>query len=160
MAMNKNIPWALATILIAVFVSFISYNYALKKEQVRGSQITNNAVDMVDEESATGACSNPMTQTEMTICSYEEFKIADAELNTTYQNILKRYVEYNEYNPNIVIKLREAQKAWIIYRDKQCDAEGEIYNGGSMQPMIINGCATSLTNAQIEILNTIDPSYD
>ena len=42
-------------------------------------------------------------------------------------------------------KLRAAERAWVDYRNAQCTFEGASAEGGSMQPMVIAGCAKALT---------------
>ena len=41
-----------------------------------------------------------------------------------------------------------AQKAWLAFRDAECDFEAAGARGGSIQPMIVAQCRTRLTEAR------------
>ena len=51
--------------------------------------------------------------------------------------------------------LRDAQRAWIAFRDRACEVEGMRYEGGSIQPMIVAGCLERLTRARSEDLRLL-----
>ena len=44
--------------------------------------------------------------------------------------------------------LREAQRAWVAFRDANCRLESFEARGGSMQPMLDAGCRATLTRAR------------
>lgn len=48
-------------------------------------------------------------------CTYSDERTADAELNRTYQQVIKKYS--NE--PEFIEKLREAQRIWIEFREAE-----------------------------------------
>lgn len=107
-------------------------------------------------------CANAVTQADMNQCSYEEYEKADKELNTVYKQALKSQEEVDkeaaEMGPDYVgaVKaLKKAQRAWIDYRDGHCDGVGYEAVGGSMQPMIINGCMASMTAARTKELRDL-----
>lgn len=86
-----------------------------------------------------------MTQYDMNMCAKIEFEKADKAMNERYATLMKRL------DPEDQAKLRQAQKAWISYRDKVCEFET---NGlGSVRPMIFSGCLTFLTNDHIKYLD-------
>jgi uncharacterized protein YecT (DUF1311 family) len=89
--------------------------------------------------SAHAQCEDKQTTMEMTNCMDGEVKKADAELNRVYQAALKKH------RPENAIKLRKAQRAWIAFRDAQCEAEGSLYQGGTIQPVIMGHCRLILT---------------
>ena len=49
-------------------------------------------------------------------------------------------------------KLREAQRAWIPFRDAACAVEGWPMRGGSAEPLLVYGCLTKLTEQRISDL--------
>jgi uncharacterized protein YecT (DUF1311 family) len=59
-------------------------------------------------------CANANTQIEMNTCAAEQYKAADAKLNETYQNALKRAA------PTQRDLLKKAQISWITLRDADC----------------------------------------
>jgi uncharacterized protein YecT (DUF1311 family) len=46
-------------------------------------------------------------------------------------------------------QLTRVQRAWISYRDQQCEWDGRQFEGGSMQAMEVAGCRWRLTEARI-----------
>ena len=95
----------------------------------------------------------------MNICSYKEFQKADEALNDIWPLVrdhMKQIDTYSkEYFPeqaNGAESLLKAQRAWIIFRDAHCDTEGARFAGGSIRPLIENGCRESLTLRRIEEL--------
>lgn len=58
----------------------------------------------------------------------KQFEIADAELNAAYK------ITISELNKNKIVQLREAQRAWIGFRDTQSSHEALILNGKTEHP--------------------------
>jgi uncharacterized protein YecT (DUF1311 family) len=58
------------------------------------------------------------TQLEMNEQACSQYKLADAELNRIYQQILRAY----KTDANFIKKFKNAQRAWLIYRDAQLAA--------------------------------------
>ena len=53
-------------------------------------------------------------------------------------------------------QLKEAQTAWIKYRDANCQFVGDQYKGGSMRPMIAALCLADVTKRRTtELRNQI-----
>jgi uncharacterized protein YecT (DUF1311 family) len=88
-------------------------------------------------------CDSPQTQAEMNRCAGEELRRNDAQLNVAYSRLLKKL------DPNRRAKLQKAERAWVAFRDAQCDYEGSESEGGSIQPLEIAACKTELTKARI-----------
>ena len=88
-------------------------------------------------------CADPRTQVEMNQCAAIAYREADAELNAIYKPARSRLPESG------ASALRDAQHAWITYRDKACEAEGSQYEGGSIQPLVVNNCLTRLTRERV-----------
>ena len=74
----------------------------------------------------------------------------DAELNDTYQKALRRWNQ-----PENAKKLREAERAWINYRDANCDAELATYDHGSMGSNMSAFCQIRLTRERIAEIKAI-----
>ncbi len=81
------------------------------------------------------------TQTEMNICSNDAFVAADKSLNATYQEIVGRLGDA----ANVRAKLVASERAWLAFRDAQCAFAASGVDGGSVSPMIVTDCLTSLT---------------
>ncbi|SDF11457.1 Uncharacterized conserved protein YecT, DUF1311 family [Celeribacter baekdonensis] len=101
-------------------------------------------------------CDNAMTQTDMNICSYQDYQAADAVLNETYAWAMDRAKTYGDTAADA---LRSAQRAWIPYRDAACDAEAVLYEGGSIQPLIMNSCLANLTRQRTDEMRSAYQTY-
>ena len=113
-------------------------------------------------------CSNQQTQTEMNICAGQDFERADAELNAAYriaiagaQEADREYARITQGNemrdsgPGEEASLREAQRAWVAFRDAHCRLQSYEARGGSMQPMLVSQCKTYLTELRTEQLRNL-----
>lgn len=56
--------------------------------------------------------------------------------------------------------LKKAQRAWIGYRDGQCELAGFEARGGSMEPMLVSGCLAELTRKRTDELRKIVESAE
>jgi uncharacterized protein YecT (DUF1311 family) len=88
-------------------------------------------------------------QLEMNYCDSERFKKADEEMNRLY----KEQIAKLKYPKNIA-RLRDAQRAWIAFRDKVClYEEGESEEHGSAWSSSQSACMTYRTQLRIKDLN-------
>lgn len=95
------------------------------------------------------ACENAKTQSEMNQCSADAYRASDKDLNALYASIKQKL------DPDLFAKLQTAQRAWVSYRDADCEAESAQYEGGSIQPMIRSGCLERVTRTRIDELHVI-----
>jgi uncharacterized protein YecT (DUF1311 family) len=84
-------------------------------------------------------CRDPRTQTDMNLCAANDYRAADAEMNRVYARL--RAALDAEARPRLV----EVQRAWLRFRDLQCEFEASGYEGGSMQPFLRSSCLAALT---------------
>ena len=92
-------------------------------------------------------CSDANTQAEMNICAGKEYKAADATLNRVYQQLV------GMLEPEEKAQLKEAQTAWIKYRDTNCDFVADQFKGGTIRPMIYGLCLAEVTSNRTSELN-------
>lgn len=101
-------------------------------------------------------CSAPQTQADMTQCAARMYQAADEDLNLAYgmaRDMARQIDSGNGANaPGAEIRLRDAQRAWIAFRDLACETESLLAYGGSMQPMLRLSCLERLTRARTEDL--------
>jgi len=95
-------------------------------------------------------CANATTQGEMNQCAAQEKKAADDELNNLYKQITARLKD----NPEAKQLLVKAQRAWIGFRDAECNFSASGVKGGSVYPLIYGNCITTLTKARVETFKT------
>ena len=65
-------------------------------------------------------CSNPATMLAKNQCALDDFRKADAKLNAQWKITYQVFQFESEESAE---RLRAAQRAWVAYRDAECDAE-------------------------------------
>jgi uncharacterized protein YecT (DUF1311 family) len=96
-------------------------------------------------------CSSEVVQMAINQCTGDNLGAADAELNRVYRKLIGEQTDQKSKD-----KLRNLERAWVAYRDKECDSEvGPQSEGGSSWPMDMNTCLQQKTDAQIRKLKTI-----
>ncbi|HET7409058.1 MAG TPA: lysozyme inhibitor LprI family protein [Paracoccaceae bacterium] len=98
-------------------------------------------------------CSDPQTQIEMNECAHLDYLAADEMLNAEYKRARAALGESG------ATALRDAQRAWIVFRDKACEVEGAQFAGGSIRPMVVAGCLARLTRRRTEDLRLLSQTY-
>jgi uncharacterized protein YecT (DUF1311 family) len=93
-------------------------------------------------------CADAQSQAEMNMCWGKEYKAADAKMNKTYQDFMSKLDESEK------MQLKNAQLAWLKYRDTNCDFVADQYKGGTMRPMIAAICLADVTNARVNELKS------
>jgi uncharacterized protein YecT (DUF1311 family) len=91
-----------------------------------------------------------------------DFEKADDQLNVVYKQALKNQADLDEQNAEFypdqagaVKALKKAQRAWIDYRDGQCEGESYQAAGGTMQPMLEASCDADLTRKRVKELQDL-----
>jgi uncharacterized protein YecT (DUF1311 family) len=99
-------------------------------------------------------CNSEGTQIEMNVCAGEEYQAADKQLNTTWKALIKK----EKANKAYTTSLRNAQKAWITFRDLEIKAMFACAEGnmricwGSMYPLLEQGAMTEITKERTKRL--------
>ncbi len=87
-------------------------------------------------------------QLAMNVCASYRFELADKALNEQYKQNLAALKEQAAQT-----RLREAQRAWIIFRDKDCLADtGPREESGSIWPLLHFSCLEKHTTRRTEDL--------
>lgn len=95
-------------------------------------------------------CANAQSQAEMNICAGKEYKEADVLLNQVYRQLVAKLDDEEKS------QLKEAQTAWLKYRDSNCEFVADQYKGGSIRPTIHGLCLAEMTrNRTTELRNQI-----
>jgi len=93
-------------------------------------------------------CSGQATQLEMNACASRNFDAADAALNAAYREIVSRLGGDEATR----VLLRDAQRAWVTFRDAECRFSTSGVAGGSIHPLIYATCLADVTAARTAIL--------
>jgi uncharacterized protein YecT (DUF1311 family) len=78
------------------------------------------AVLAVPSVFALDSCANPQTSYDRTYCTAKLFIQADTEMGNVYVDFKK------SLNPDQKQKLTQAQRDWIVFRDRACEKAGMI----------------------------------
>jgi uncharacterized protein YecT (DUF1311 family) len=89
------------------------------------------------------------TQAAMNAQRRAEFERADAELNKSYEALLKKLPDEQGKE-----KLKQSQRAWLAFRDSEAAFAADQARGGSMAPTIRYETMTELTQQRIKQLKT------
>ena len=81
------------------------------------------------------------SQQGMNQCEGEAFDRADKALNAEWAKIV---ANYKGEAPAQKLML-DGQRAWLKYRDAQCELAAYENLGGSIWPMLVSGCKAELT---------------
>jgi uncharacterized protein YecT (DUF1311 family) len=101
-------------------------------------------------------CDN-LPQTQENICLAEEAKVADKKLNVAYRAALATSDKQRQE------LLRKAQRAWISFRDANCDIYYDMTRAkdnplmGSMAPQLESECKIRMTNERTAEISHIEP---
>lgn len=92
------------------------------------------------------ACEEAVTTAEMRDCLNRRYAEVDDELNRVYKQLL------SQLDPERRELLRDAQKAWIEFRDKNAAFVASDAEGGTLYPIIEVSERASMTEHRIEEL--------
>ncbi|MGV2123113.1 lysozyme inhibitor LprI family protein [Agrobacterium vitis] len=104
-------------------------------------------------------CRDPKTQSDMTACAVQDFDAADKAMNAQWKITRKVFVEQDATLEDDLKgaekALLKAQRAWIDYRDGQCEAQGFYVRGGTMEPMEVAACKAEMTKTRTKELKSL-----
>ena len=108
-------------------------------------------------------CKAPETQADMTFCAGKDYEKADKQLNAAYQKVRKQLAERDktadESGKGAVDALVAAQRAWVAFRDANCDAFGFQARGGTMEPMLVSSCLADMSNKRADDLRQLSEGF-
>jgi uncharacterized protein YecT (DUF1311 family) len=87
-------------------------------------------------------CANAQTTIEMLFCAKAELTTAEDELDRVYRQLMETLEEPRRS------RLRDAQRAWLAFRDACADFEASLFEGGSMAPVLRTTELTHRTRAR------------
>lgn len=163
MKITKNALLFTATLVLVVFsgcstpeqtraTSPQPINSAIAAEQSIPSPSVNssiepNAPQINPTTIETLNCEDAITQAEMNICTANEAREANEKLNEVY----KKLQEKVQGTPQEA-RLIKAQRAWVAFRDADCEYSQRRYDGGSIMSAIYALCVVDLTEKRTQRL--------
>ena len=94
-------------------------------------------------------CATAEAQQDLNQCAELDWQAADEALNDAYKRAMAEMKDMDANMPEdlqgAADALREAQRAWIPYRDANCTLAGFPMRGGSAEPLLVYGCMTQMT---------------
>lgn len=91
-------------------------------------------------------CKSAVTTAEMHHCANESYRTADAELNRIYRQLSAQLSGKRRE------QLKQAQRAWITFRDKNAAFVASAFEGGTMYPILELSELTNMTIYRAEQL--------
>ncbi|MFA0626910.1 lysozyme inhibitor LprI family protein [Vibrio sp. 10N.222.49.A3] len=95
------------------------------------------------------------------LCVEEKMKVANIDLNKTYQEAIMRIVEEEaelqkiEFHIDLEEPFRRAQQAWLKYRDADCEFIGQAYTPSVWAGVQIEECKLRMILERIEYFEGI-----
>jgi uncharacterized protein YecT (DUF1311 family) len=105
-------------------------------------------------------CESPTQTRTMMLCEQARADKADKALNAQYKKT-RAVMGSRDSDLKAAMKGAEqalvtAQRAWIAYRDAECEAEGFQARGGTMEPMLVAGCIANVTDTRTKQLKMLE----
>jgi uncharacterized protein YecT (DUF1311 family) len=91
-------------------------------------------------------------------CATAELARADKALNSAYQKVLRDLTPPSVGDPKDLASskamLIEAQRAWVKFRDNDCNAIAPLIGSGTARLQAVTGCKIQRTEQRTKELNT------
>lgn len=94
-------------------------------------------------------CGDLTTQSSMNQCAAAEYKKSDQALNQAYIRYRSRLDEEQKH------QLMEVQRAWISFRDLNCEFKSSGILGSSAHPFALASCMTEMTEIRVRELQEL-----
>jgi uncharacterized protein YecT (DUF1311 family) len=111
---------------------------------------------------ASAACDNESSNVEYIGCLSKLAEEQDKTLNQLFGQVKALTEEYDKVGtsaPKITPAIRQAQRAWITFRDAQCEAEYDMAQGGTAGGGYNANCLCTLTYHRNEDLRRFLRDY-
>ena len=97
----------------------------------------------INVQADVGLCKGLSKQTELNNCANNLLVKTNEKLNKVYLNYL------SELKADDQLKLKEAQKLWVQFREKDCSFETSSVKKGSMYPYVLSSCLVNRSEKRI-----------
>lgn len=105
-------------------------------------------------------CQSALSTPDLNECAQQEQRAVEAKLNQVYQKALKSVSEpTTEQDAETKRKLIQAQRAWVKFRDADCEAVYSRFADGSMRNIMFMGCMQQHAERRIADLEFISEDH-
>ena len=110
---------------------------------------------------ASSQSASAQTQAQMNAQAADDLRRADAALNAQRKQTYARMKDRDARDGSrgggfgYAAATLASQRAWLQFRDKQCEIEGGQYAGGSLQGVVRGQCFTRLTRERTKQLKDL-----
>jgi len=123
---------------------------------------SNPALEQIPASSYPDPCELNATKVDFDTCYAEQLRMTDQDLSRLYraallafqQDIADDHKRSDATGVNndatALADLKATQAEWTKYRDLQCAAAGQQFQGGSIQPIVVNKCMIFVTRHRID----------
>jgi len=129
---------------------------------VSAPAFANSRADLAKVDRALKTCiAKDNSNVGMKMCTGDALEAADHVLQRSYDGIVKSLKapaddEYSkQYNVETLRRLVAAERAWITFRDAECDLQGTTMLGGSGESLEIVGCLYDQTVKRVTDLEKL-----
>ena len=89
-------------------------------------------------------------------CELAAFAAADRLLNADYTDITAALhhpgKDHAPYEPEIIKRLVAAERAWVTFRDAECNYESSVALNAPLEGYVNQACRYTLTKARVQAL--------
>jgi uncharacterized protein YecT (DUF1311 family) len=90
------------------------------------------------------------SQADISACADADYKAADTELNMVYRQLEQRLSDADTRR-----RLVAAQRAWVTFRDSECQFMSSAAQAGSAYPTVVSGCLADLARKRVADLRRL-----
>jgi uncharacterized protein YecT (DUF1311 family) len=94
-------------------------------------------------------CRTKANQLELTQCADRELAKSEATLSQAYKSLFADLDD--EHRP----LLEKAQRAWIAFRDADCELDASHALGGSMFPVLVSECRRAMADTRVKDIKAL-----
>lgn len=98
-------------------------------------------------------CDEPNTTLDLRICANLRAQQSDSLMQVEYQQVSQALDQL--FLEKAKLYLQEAQQHWVEMRSRECRIFWELYEGGSLQPVVYMQCLAEVTDRRTEALQQL-----
>lgn len=93
-------------------------------------------------------CAEARTQAGISYCAANAAATGNGELTALYKTLVEKFPAERE-------RLQAAERAWMVFRDRFCDARAGFFSGGSVESAVKADCLEAETRKHVQRLKDL-----